>query len=378
MKIKYFRLITVIILNLFLQSCVKNEALNAEADIISAELPSSTSLNIESIVINNTSVTFNIKDFQGELTFAPNFLLTAGATITPKVGTILNFSEPQIYTVISQDRQWTKTYTVSVVNDNSSNNSTYKLHSFETADIITTEAPLGSYNVFYDQLVSGQKKYIWANANEGFNVLASTLAAPGEVPVPQFYPTSQINEGKQGKGVLLQTKSTGPLGGLFGSPLATGSLFLGNFQLTVPSINSTHFGIPFQGSEIPKSVKGYFKYKAGSTFLVNNAPSSLSKDTWDAYALIFEARNENNFLTGTHQFSDERIIAMARITQQQRTETNQWTPFELIFNMVPSKSYDPSKEYMITIVFASSLEGDKFNGAVGSQLWIDEVQVIKE
>jgi hypothetical protein len=33
---------------------------------------------------------------------------------------------------------------------------------------------------------------------------------------------------------------------------------------------------------------------------------------------------------------------------------------------------------MYAIVFTSSLEGDLFNGAVGSALWIDEVNIVTE
>ena len=47
-------------------------------------------------------------------------------------------------------------------------------------------------------------------------------------------------------------------------------------------------------------------------------------------------------------------------------------------NSLKSKAFDKNKEYMYTIVFTSSLEGDLFNGAVGSALWIDEVNVVTE
>ena len=52
--------------------------------------------------------------------------------------------------------------------------------------------------------------------------------------------------------------------------------------------------------------------------------------------------------------------------------------FEIPFEFVNGKSFDPAKEYMYTIVFTSSIEGDKFNGAIGSTLDIDEVKIITE
>jgi len=69
---------------------------------------------------------------------------------------------------------------------------------------------------------------------------------------------------------------------------------------------------------------------------------------------------------------------VARIETEKRLEADNWTPFELFFNLVPGRNYDSTKQYMFTIVFSSSLEGDRFNGAPGSELWIDEVQLIKQ
>lgn len=173
----------------------------------------------------------------------------------------------------------------------------------------------------------------------------------------------------------MQTKETGPLGGMFGSPLAAGNLYLGTFSFTMPAIKSTLFGQPYTYEHAPKTVSGYFKYKSGEKFVVNNKPSELTKDTWDAYAILFEKVEKNNFLTGDHNFADPRIVSIARINNDIRIETDKWTPFEMSFDYVNGKSFDADKEYMFTIVFSSSKEGAIFNGAVGSTLYIDEVQI---
>ena len=48
--------------------------------------------------------------------------------------------------------------------------------------------------------------------------------------------------------------------------------------------------------------------------------------------------------------------------------------------MQPGKVIDKEKlaqgGYQLSIVFSSSIEGDVFNGAEGSTLWIDEVEII--
>jgi hypothetical protein len=42
------------------------------------------------------------------------------------------------------------------------------------------------------------------------------------------------------------------------------------------------------------------------------------------------------------------------------------------------KDYDPTKKYRFAIVFSSSKNGDKFSGAPGSTLIVDNVKVVAE
>lgn len=357
-----------------LGSCIKEEALNAEADIEGATIAQSDQYLKRKPSIDNNTVVFSLKRFTGSYVQSPEFILTPGATIEPKSGTQLDFTVPQKYTVTSEDGAWSKTYTVSFVIDEGAD-----LYSaFEYAEVVDTKGPEGHYHKFYELTKLGQKTYSWATANDGYNILAATLVGEGEELVPGFYPTSQIADGYIGKGARLVTKSTGSLGGIFGTPLAAGNLFLGAFQTTFPTIKSPHFGILYEEKAVPLAIKGFFKYKAGEKFVVNNKPSSLTKDTWDGYALLFERALPPNddFLSGDHGFVDKRIVAIARVGAKEQIETNEWTAFSLPFSFVNGKSFDPNKEYMYTIVFSSSKEGDKFNGAVGSTLLIDEVELV--
>ncbi len=105
---------------------------------------------------------------------------------------------------------------------------------------------------------------------------------------------------------------------------------------------------------------------------------------WDAYAILFEktyVKNEEgevevkSYLTGSHNFEDKSMVSVARLPKEFQIETDEWTPFEMSFEFEKDKSFDPEAEYMFTIVFSSSAEGAKFNGAVGSTLYIDEVRI---
>lgn len=62
----------------------------------------------------------------------------------------------------------------------------------------------------------------------------------------------------------------------------------------------------------------------------------------------------------------------------QKKQTD-WTLFNLTFVNKPGKEVDLEKlqndGYNLAIVFASSIKGDLFEGAVGSTLYIDEVEL---
>ena len=97
-------------------ACIREEALNAEADITAFQLDGD--LLIREPVITNNEVKLYINGWEDRSKLAPRFELTPGATISPASGTLRDFTKPQTYVVTSQDGQWKKTYTVSFeVND---------------------------------------------------------------------------------------------------------------------------------------------------------------------------------------------------------------------------------------------------------------------
>src|SRR5699024_11087902 len=90
----------------------------------------------------------------------------------------------------------------------------------------------GNYHECYEVNSSNQHVYNWGTGNPGYAV---TLTVTDEDKVPEAYPTYQIEEGYEGKGVQMETKSTGELGAQFGAPLAAGNLFIGDFtSITQP------------------------------------------------------------------------------------------------------------------------------------------------
>ncbi|MGL4584362.1 MAG: PCMD domain-containing protein [Flavobacterium sp.] len=371
MRIKYLLFTLITIIGITFSSCIKDEALNAEADILSATIDKSFIKLPTSI--ETDFITFYVNSSANITQLAPEFTLTEGATIEPASGTTRDFTKPQFYTVTSQNGVYKKTYKISAFTAEISTK-----FSFEDTRVFSN----GGYYEWVQ--ADGEKEAkIWDSGNSGYYL--SFLLDPKNRPDKDNIITTIEPEGKIGKGVRLQTQKTGKMGQSF-APIAAGNIFTGLFVTNISSpAESPRFGTDWK--EIPSKLVGYYKYKAGENFIVNSKdkPSNLTKDTFDIYAIFFSKDKDDDYLKATHGFrfiddptDDLRIISYARIAPKDRKETNEWTYFELPFNTLPGRKVDPSKKYMLAIVCTSSLEGDIYNGAIGSTLSIDEFEVLTD
>lgn len=373
MKLK--KLTICLLTGILATSCIQDEAPNAEADIVTCTLPGDV-LNRDPI-IENDKVTLIVKKGTDLTALAPHFTLTEGASIVPASGSVLNFTGPQTYVVTSEDGQWKKSYRVEAT----TSGITTSRYSFENVRFFGEK----QYQIFYETDQLGRETMTWASGNPGF---ALTGVANEEGKYME-YPTYQSPNGYKGNCLGLTTRRTGNLGNRMNMPLASGNLFIGNFDVLnalTNALTATQFGAQFE--HIPTYLKGYYKYKAGKTFYVvdKNSPDKLSpvpgrKDIFDIYAVFYESTKELPVLDGTNQLDEatETILAVARITESQAKETDEWTEFYLPFVYRPGKTVDPVKlaqgKYNLTIVFASSIRGDHFEGAPDSTLFIDEVEL---
>lgn len=359
---KQICLFTWFFLCLTLVSCTKDEAPNAEADIVEC-IVSGDILKRDPIIVND-KVTLMVKtdtDLTGQ---APEFKLTPGATIAPVSGTKRDFTSPQKYVVKSEDGLWTKTYTVSYIVAGIST-----LYNFEHVELTQEK-----FNTFYEvDEIDGGRLFDWASGNTGFALTNMNLSDPKE------FPTSSSDAGKSGKCLKLETKSTGAFGEKLGMPIAAGNLFMGTFDVMsaiTSALKATQFGLPFEN--VPTYLTGFYKYKAGEVFSELGKPAAGKKDKCDIYAIFYETDDKVKTLDGTNAFTHPNLISIARIDDQK--ETDEWTQFYLPFVNKPGKSVDKDKlkagKYSVALVFSASLEGDRFNGAVGSTLYIDEVELV--
>lgn len=341
-------------------SCIKDEAANAEADILTCTVPGDK-LSRE-VIIGNDKIVLPLKKGTDITRLAPQFTLTPGATISPASGEVYDFTQTREYTVTSEDKKWSKKYEVSAIFSGLPT-------SYHFEEPLPYKDNKGTTLYYNFRETDGIGNVLnWANANEGFNYT-------GVKAEPDDYPTSPAPDGVKGNCVKLTTKSTGSLGALLKMYIASGNLFTGSFTLDVGNVlRATKFGVPF--THIPTSFRGYYKYKAGETFTVNGQPVENRKDICDIYAVFYETDDNVKTLDGTNVFTSPNLISVARIGNTAK-ETNEWTEFNIPFVTEEGKTIDPKKledeKYNLAIVFSSSIKGDLFEGAVGSTLYIDEV-----
>ena len=92
--------------------------------------------------------------------------------------------------------------------------------------------------------------------------------------------------------------------------------------------------------------------------------------------MLYEAATDDFVLTG-HDINESKTrVAVAALPDG--TAKAEWTAFDLEFEWLDGKTYDPTKSYKLAIVCSSSKEGDHFKGAGGSTLMLDELEVIGE
>lgn len=379
-----------------LSSCIKEEALNSEADITGVTL-GDEKLLIRDPEITNNEVTLYANTSDSILT--PEFTLSDGATIEPASGTprkffmrvanpqktnndddgqpdSINQALPQEYTVTSQDGAWSKKYTIRIV----ANNATPSDYHFDDiryymadADNDGVDEPL--FHIFYEK--NGGQQVDWGTGNPGAMI---TLMSSN--PKYSDYPTSQVDNGVSGKCAKLTTISTGAFGAMVNAPIAAGNIFLGSFAVSLGDMaSSTHFGIPFFNSK-PVSMTGYYKYKAGPTVTDENSNVvSGAKDDFAIYAVVFEVTKDVPWLDGTdtrrNSLTSPSIVLKAELTD--RKETDEWTKFTIPFEPMNGKTFDMDKmvagKYNFAIIVSSSKGGAKFVGAIGSTLYIDEFHI---
>ena len=369
MKIK--SVIAGIMLCLAVTSCIQNEALNVEAAIDGC-----SGSDIQQCLIDPNEFTVQLYASRAAdpSKININFNLPAGASIVPVqrftedgINTY-NFKDenPRLFKVTSEDGAFSATYTIRL----------WQTEMPFTYDFETLSSDNPYHKFTEDNPSSGTiiRRLELASGNPGFELTKMAKA-------PDGYPTVQVNGGVDGgKCVKLETKDTGSFGSMVKMYIAAGNLFIGSFEvgqaLSGNAMKATHLGFPF--FYYPLRLEGWYKYKAGPTFSSKGKPVEGRKDECDIYGVLYETDDNVQFLDGSTSLNSPNIVALARNIKE-LPETDIWKQFNFKFEPQNGKSIDPDKLgkgiYKLAIVFSSSVDGAKFEGAVGSTLYIDKVTI---
>jgi len=354
MKLKSLLLTTLCVL--CLTSCIKDDPLYREADITSFTLDEKIMVSSN---ISDNKIQIVVVEGTDYKSLVPTIFLSPGAIVTPASGETIDFTNDVVYKVVSEDGKYSKEYTVSVTSFTSMK------HDFEEWELA---GALWKYPVLKD--------ITWSSANLGI-----AIAKTGKV---DRYPTRDTIDAHTGEhAAVLETLFGG--GKYWGNyiPIFSGSLFTGKFQIvdTNNVLTSTHFGqVQAKESGKPLELKGYYKYKRGKEFIDSKGDTIPNKmDEFSISAVLYKVAKDDTgkdeYLDGTNIQTSDKIIAKAILEDSEEKE--EYTYFSIPLEYTEEMNYE-QHAYKLAIVLASSKRGNYYEGAPGSMLIIDSVEVVCE
>jgi len=376
---RYFYTLPLLAATLTLSSCFKEEPLNSECDITHVSLHTDNPLatfyqlsdTAKDVLSTDSLISFEVRrEHEADLS-----LLTPTLRLTPGAKAVMTGSEVDKknggkwhYQVVSEDGHWHRNYTVEVRPTTRMTNDTVKFD-FENYEL----EPKGHYYVWHILRNDGSNAGEWANGNPGFN-LSMGSAKPDE------YPTAPLINGYDGAAVKLTTRSTGPFGAMVNKRIAAGNLFIGTFDMAsalTDAMKATHFGQVFDRQ--PMTLTGYYTYQPGATFQDPKGNTVADRtDQAAIYAVLYRNHDDQGnavTLYGDNVKTSPQIVAIADMGLVKPAK--EWTPFSIEFKYLSDIDLDLLKQrgYSLTIVFSSSADGDRFEGAIGSTLCVDKVRL---
>lgn len=383
-------LLLLLVFPLLLTSCIKDELMNTECDILDVWIEGDqykdcfyqpeTDMRIDKLSSTENHIIFTVRSMLSLPEIPVHFNLTPGATIQPENGSVQNFKEhPVVYTVTSEDGSWHREYIVEFKEPDLP-----KLkYDFEDVELKKEKVSFllfdvdVSYYSWFEMDDNGTRQDIWSTGNPGFGMGNSNANE-------MDYPSIPEENGYEGKCVKLVTRNAGPFGKPMNKPIAAGNLFLGKFdvgEVMTNALATTKMGIRAPFTEEPIKVTGFYKYKPGAEYINEKSEIVPGKvDEGHIYSVIYRNKDENGnpvMLDGSDVLSSKYVVKKAEMSKL--PPADEWTPFEMFFEgeELDEQLLD-SRGYNFALVFSSSKDGAKFLGAIGSTLYIDKVRVVLE
>ena len=339
-----------------LYGCIKDELPNIEVDITDIIIDSSIQPGVLETVFTPSGIDIYIDPAEVDKgDFSVDFRVSEGATISPSPSSITDYTTPQQFTVTSENGEWVKHYLVSLV--------VFELPLIYDFEDWISPSQTKSFQIPVVRDLNNQAQIVWACGNEAY----SFMAGSGDYT---HYPTQPTETRVNGdKGLLLRT-----LTGDYTHPVVSGNLFIGEFDMKdYDPLNGTHFGKVFYKK--PLRLKGYYKYKSGGNTVYGHVP-----DECKILAVMYKVDDQVKHLTGHTISNSPNRIAVAELLDCSSTPGDEFVEFDLEFEYLGEIDTDLLTKggYNLTITFASSKNGDVYDGTYGSELYVDNVEIICE
>lgn len=273
------------------------------------------------------------------------------ASISPGVGDTQDFTQPVVYTVTAEDGSTANWEVTAVVAEP------------------TPQLENSDFDLWYDaggymQPGEDKESSIWDTANKGLSIVGQSNTGPEVVA-----------------GTDLSARLRSVRAPLF-VRMAAGTLYTGSFTEGFPDPadprSNIDFGVQFGGR--PAAFQVEYRYLPGDEYLDGDGNPLPGSDQADIYVLLERRQGDQVQRIGTGWFrSPERVEDWASIEVPIKYgELSANDPEFSYANILPGQSWGNPQDRPthITVVFSSSALGDFFTGAIGSELWINNFELV--
>lgn len=340
------------LLLLLLAACIKEDkfGLSEFKEIKAFEIPGQASAT----TINATERTVVIPFDEGEDVTArtpSNIEISNMAEISPGAGQAQDFSQPVTYTVTAEDgsrAEWVVSAAVAAPEP---------------------QLPNSNFDFWYDaggyqQPGESEESTIWDTANAGLAIVGGFNTSPEDLGGGDFAAR------------MISVEAPAFV------RMAAATLYTGSFTDGFPNPSDPRSNIDFGTvfTARPNAFRVAYRYLPGEEYLDGDGIPLPGGDQADIYVLLEKREGDQVARVGTGWFRSGDTVT-------------DWSTIEVPIKYGELSSSDPEFEYAnirpgetwadagerpthITVVFSSSALGDFFTGAIGSELWVNDFELV--
>ena len=337
---------------LIASSCIQDDffSLSPYKEIKAFEL--SGQAGVTEIDTEERSITVPMSEGVDLTSLSPSVLEISNlASVSPSIEEAQNFSEPVLYTVTAEDNTqavWTVTAVAALPNPQIPNSN---------FDLWYTVSD-------YQQPGESADNTVWGTANRAVSIAGDANANPEDLGGGDF--------------AARLTSVAAPLL----VRMAAATLFTGKFTEDFPSVSDPRsnidFGTPFAGR--PKAFRVDYKYLPGESYEDEDGNPLPGGDQCDIYVLLEKRTGDDVERIGTGWFrSSDEVVDFSNL--EVNIKYGELSPSDPEFeyaNIREGESWGNPQDTPthITVVFSSSALGDFFTGAIGSELWVNNFELV--